>query len=56
MTPYEILMDLLHQLDKAKTDDEAWYFLHAIHSLVSNKKTLLQHLPENVFQVLYQTK
>ena len=56
MKPRDILNQLINELDKAKTDSEAWWYLHSIHTLVTNNKYLINHIPDNVYRVLYEIK
>ena len=54
MTSKQILQQLLHFLECATTDDECWYWLHAIHTLITNNPQLSKDVPDNVFRVLYK--
>lgn len=48
-----ILNQLIKDLDQAKTDAEAWWYLHRIHVFVMSNKYLIEYVPDNVYRVLY---
>ena len=47
------LEKLLSDLDKVKTDWEAWRILHTIHLIVQNNEALKEGLPINIKEILY---
>tara|TARA_E500000331_G_C16958409_1_gene583793 strand:- start:201 stop:389 length:189 start_codon:yes stop_codon:yes gene_type:complete len=47
------LKKVLCQLDKCKTDADAWQLLHTIHLIVHNHPNLKNYLPSNVKRILY---